>query len=180
MPDPLTMTVLGGVAAAEGIKFLYGQAAELLKGWRERRAAGRHDELRVPIVPNDILDGEPADPVVDAGVVAREEKELARLWGALSPYALDLADIDLEDDELAEQAGKLRALLEAAYGQRFTFRGEQREPTGSKVTVRLALGDVYGQVVGFEGRIAGQIDVVENIKTVGKDGKVWGVRESEQ
>jgi len=38
MPDPVTLTVPGGGAAAEGIKFLYGQAAELLKAWRDRPA----------------------------------------------------------------------------------------------------------------------------------------------
>jgi hypothetical protein len=178
VPDPLTLTVLGGVAAAEGIKFLYGQAAELLKGWRERRKAGREGELRVPIMPNTILDGDPADPVADPEVVEREQTALIDLVGSLSPYAQGLADIDLGDEALAERAGTLRALLEAAYGQRFTFRGEERDRTGVRVTVRQALGDVYGKVVGFEGEPTGIVDVHQNVKTVAKDGEIYGVRQS--
>jgi hypothetical protein len=180
MPDPLTLTVLGGVAAAEGIKFLYGQAAELLKGWRERRKSGQEGDLRVPIVPNAILDGDPADPVADPEIVDREHAALVDLVGALSPYAQGLADIDVHDESLAERAGRLRALLEAAYGQRFTFRGEQRDPTGVRVTVRQALGEVHGEVVGYQGKPAGTVDIGQNVDTVAEGGTVYGVRRSEK
>src|SRR5216683_2134709 len=134
MPDPVTVSALGGLAASEGIKFLYGQAAELLKAWRERRgrvAAGEEPpaQLTVPIVASEVLDAAPAEPVVDVAVLDRENAALVRLTGGLAPYAQGLADLDPDDAELAEQAGQLRALLEAAYGQRFTFRGEQRDPT---------------------------------------------------
>ena len=179
MPDPLTLTVLGGVAAAEGIKFLYGQAFELLKGWRERRAAGKEGELRVPIVSNTILDAKPGDPVADPTVVEREESALVDLVGALSPYAQGLADIKVNDEKLAERAGVLRALLEAAYGQRFTLRGEQREPTGARVTVRQALGDLHGEAVGFQGEPTGILDVDQEVKTIGPGGKLYGVRQSD-
>jgi hypothetical protein len=39
MPEPVTLTAasIGAVALTEGIKFLYGQAGELLKRWRERK-----------------------------------------------------------------------------------------------------------------------------------------------
>ena len=46
MPDPVTFSTLGGLAASEGINFLYGQAAELLKAWRERRGRVAAGESR--------------------------------------------------------------------------------------------------------------------------------------
>ena len=45
MPDPVT---LGGLAAAEGIKFLYGQAAELLKACRRVRSRRPADRAHRP------------------------------------------------------------------------------------------------------------------------------------
>ena len=37
MADPLTLAAVGAVALTEGIKFLYGQAGETLKRWRESK-----------------------------------------------------------------------------------------------------------------------------------------------
>ena len=37
MVDPLTLSAIGVVAITDGIKFLYGQAGEILKRWRERK-----------------------------------------------------------------------------------------------------------------------------------------------
>ena len=110
MSDPVTLGTLGALAAAQGIKFLYGQAAEVLKAWRERRAkaaAGTEPPapLTVPIVASAVLDGTPAEPVVDPAVLDRENAALVRLTGALAPYAQGLADIDPGDATLAEQAG---------------------------------------------------------------------------
>ncbi|MEA2202839.1 MAG: hypothetical protein QOI89_3544 [Solirubrobacteraceae bacterium] len=180
MPDPVTLTVLGGVAATEGIKFLYGQAAELLQAWRERR--GKVDagdappsQLTVPILDNEVLDGAPAQPIADATVLDRESKSLVRLLGVLSPYVHGQADIDLADEELGEQAGCLRALLEAAYGQRFTFRGEQRDPTGTRVSVTQLLGEVEGAVLGADADVGPgvDLDVDQNVTTVKAGGSIY-------
>jgi len=172
---------LGGTAASEGIKFLYGQASELLKAWRERRSQGQREEelpaeLPVPIIDSTVLDARPTQRMADATVLARENGSLVKLIGALSPYAQDLADIDLADSELAEQAGRLRALLEAAYHQRFTFQGEDRDPTGSRVTVRQVLGIVEGQVLGADAAVgpSGYVDVEQYVDTVKGDGSLTG------
>jgi hypothetical protein len=174
VPDPLTLTALGGVAATEGIKFLYGQAAELLKAWRERCQQTKpgeapSPELLVPIIDSVVLDSRPAQRPADAAVLEKAHKSLVQLSGALSPYAQGQADVDLADEALAEQAGQLRALLEAAYHQRFTFQGEKRERTGSTVSVRQALGSVAGEVLGAKAdvepgsdlRIEQEADIVE-------------------
>jgi MoxR-like ATPase len=182
MPDPVTLAALGGVAATEGIKFLYGQAAELLKAWREQRSnmdAGDvpTTQVTVPILDNEVLDGAPAEPIVDATVLDRERKSLVQLIGALSPYADGKADIDLADEELAEQAGRLRELLEAAYGQRFTFRGEQRDPTGTRISVRQVVGDVEGSVVGADADVGpGDLDIDQDITAVKTGGSVTGFK----
>lgn len=176
MADPLTLTVLGAVAATEGIKFLYGQASELLKAWRERRASV--EELVVPVIATEVLDGEPLGSTVDTEVVARERREFVHLVGSLSPYAQGLADVELDDAKLAEDAGRLRALLEAAYGQRFTFRGEERERTGTRVSVTQVLGEVAGTVVGVEADVAGDAEVTVDQKAdkVSEEGSVTGFK----
>lgn len=168
MTDPLTLSVLGGWAAAEGIKFLYGQAAELLKAWRERQRNPADDAaLTVPIVQTEVLDGTPNGAVQNKEVLEREGAAMAKLTGTLAPYANGLLDVDLDDAELADGASRVRAILEAAYGQRFTFRGEDREPTGTRVTVKQVLGDVEGDVVGAEGDIrSGELSVDQNVETI--------------
>jgi hypothetical protein len=183
MSDPVTLGTLGGWAASEGIKFLYGQAAELLKAWRERRARAAAGEepparLTVPIVASDVLDGTPAEPVVDVAVLDQENAALIRLLGGLAPYAQGLADLDPDDTELAEQAGQLRALLEAAYGQRFTFRGEQRDPTGTRVSVTQVLGHVGGDVLGIEADVApgADADIRQQATTVEPGGSITGFK----
>lgn len=39
MSDPLTLTVVGTIVITEGIKFLYSQATEVLKIWRDNKAS---------------------------------------------------------------------------------------------------------------------------------------------
>jgi hypothetical protein len=179
MGDPLTLTLLGA-AATEGIKFLYSQASAVLAEWRRRRdpasSPAAAAEARVPIVENRVLDGEPADPVVDLAVLDRQDMPLVRLLGALSPYALGQVDVDPADAELQETAGRLRALLEAAYGQHLTFRGERRDPTGSRVTVNQVLGDVQGRVVGAHASVGpgGDTAIDQRAQTVGQNAEVVG------
>jgi hypothetical protein len=87
--DPVTLSVLGGLAATEGIKFLYSQASEVLKAWRERRrakaAAAQEAEsdpqqpLEVPVEPNEILDRNTTAAVVDVSVLEARQQELIGL-----------------------------------------------------------------------------------------------------
>jgi hypothetical protein len=183
MPDPVTLAVLGGVAATEGIRFLYGQAAELLKAWRERQAridAGESPppELEVPLRDNAVLDGSPSHQVADPAVLDRENAALVRLIGGLAPYAQDLADVDPNDQDLAELAGRVRAVLEAAYGERLTFRGERRDSTGTRVTVNQALGTVAGSVLGAESDVSAgaEVDIDQKAESVEPGGSVEGFK----
>jgi hypothetical protein len=180
VPDPLTLALLGA-AATEGVKFLYGQATAVLAEWRQRRrseAATPPAEMSVPIIDAEVLDGRPAGSIVDTAVLERHEKSLVRLQGALSPYAQGLADVEPTDDELAKRAGELRELLEAAYGQRFTFRGENREATGTRVTVRQVLGDVEGAAVAAEADVGpgAQLEVDQQAGVIKDGGTIHGFK----
>jgi hypothetical protein len=177
MADPLSLAVLGGAAATEGIKFLYGQAAEVIKAWRARRE-DREQPLEVPIVDTSVLDAQPTGTTVNPAVLTQAHTTMLELWQQLAPYAQDLQNVEDTDGELARAAGELRALLEAAYGQRFTFRGERREPTGTRVAVEQVLGTVAGLAVGVEGDIGSAATVVvrQDANEVTAEGTVIGVK----
>jgi hypothetical protein len=175
--DPLSLAVLGGAAATEGIKFLYGQAAEVIKAWRARRK-DREQPLEVPIVETSVLDAQPTGTMVDLAVLAQTDATMLKLWQQLAPYAQGLETVEDADAELARAAGEMRALLEAVYGQRFTFRGERREPTGTRVAVEQVLGTAAGLAVGVEGDIGPSATVVvrQDADEVTAEGTVIGVK----
>jgi len=183
MTDPITWGVLGGWALSEGIKFLYGQAAELLKAHRERKAhkskGPAEGQIDVPLVSTDVLDGTPTSTLVNLDALEQQEPSLVKLMGGLAPYAQGLADPDPQDAELARVAASVRAVLEAVYGQRFTFRGEQREPTGTRVHVKQVLGRVSGPVKGVEADLVpgAQFDVHQQATSVEQEGSMTGYKQ---
>ena len=129
--DPLSVGVLGGVALTEGIKFLYGQVTELLKRRRDKAEEAAVDPPAVPAGPAPVLDAPLSPRPVDLQVLAANEARLRELRRELADYADGLAEPDPADRRLMEQVAALRGLLELAYGQHVTFRGEQRPSTGS-------------------------------------------------
>jgi hypothetical protein len=191
--EPLSLSVLGAVALTEGVKFLYEQAFALIRAARDRRRAARdatahdattHDQtaqpdrLDVPIVANTVLDGA-VTSTVDASVLDREHAELLRLAGTLAPYASGAADVEADDRELLASAHRLRTLLEAAYGQRLTLRGEQRERTGTVVNVSQVLGEVAGEAVALRAdSVEGEAHVIveQSASNVASGGSVTGLQ----
>ncbi len=133
MVDPLSLAALGGAALTGGITFLYGQVTELLKRRRDRaeQAAAAAEPPMVPAGPVEVLDGSLVARPVDLDVVAGNEARLRELRRELADYADGLVEPDPADERLLEQVAALRGLLELAYGQHVTFRGEQRPATGS-------------------------------------------------
>jgi hypothetical protein len=178
LPDELTMepfslAVLGGVVAAEGVKFLYGQATDLLKEWRARRA------LDVPAAEPDALDGPVPPTTVDPELLRTHHRELTTLSAGLSPYALDLADLDLDDPEIAAATDQLRRLLETLYGVRLTFRGEKRERTGTKIEVQQRLATVHGSATGLAAKSladGAEATIRQEVGEVAAGGDVTGAR----
>ncbi len=132
MVDPLSLAALGGAALTGGITFLYGQVTELLKRRRDRaEQAAAAEPPVVPGGPVEVLDGALVARPVDLTVVAGNEARLLELRRGLGDYADGLVTPDPADRRLLEQVAALRGLLELAYGQHVTFRGEQRPATGS-------------------------------------------------
>jgi hypothetical protein len=150
VPDPLTLSVLGGVALSEGVKFLYGQATELLKRRRERKAEQVDEPVEVPA-----LEGELEQPLqADEAALERLEPDLRALRKELHDYVDGLEPIDAGDRRLLETADAVRQALEAVYGQRITFRGEQRPSSGPVVEGRVNVTTVAGYVAGVRARTA--------------------------
>lgn len=181
MAEPFSLSVLGATALTEGIKFLYGQAVELLRIRRERHAirssgAAVAETENVPLPASPVLDATPTQSAVNGAVLDQEGSVLVELAGTLSPYAQDLADVDAADATLIEQIERARSLLEALYGQRLTFRGEQREPTGSTIVdVKQVLGLVR-EAVGVDiDEVAGGSAVTVD-QDVAEAGRVVGAR----
>ena len=171
--EPFSLAVLGGVVAAEGIKFLYGQATDLLKEWRSRRA------LDVPLTESAALDGPLPPTTVDPELLQTHRRELTTLSAGLSPYALDHADLDLNDPEIAAEVDQLRRLLETLYGVRLTFLGEQRERTGTTIDIQQRLETVHGSATGLAAKSladGAKATIRQEVGEVGASGDVTGAR----
>jgi hypothetical protein len=152
MSDPLSLAVLGAVGLTEGIKFLYGQAGEVLARWRDR-GAGRAQGEEPMAIESPLLEGQLAPARVNHETIERLEGELTGLAGRLGNYANGLQTVDPGDVEMLEAADALRRALEVIYGQRITFRGEDRPPSGPLVIGRAEVDRVIGDVAGVRARV---------------------------
>jgi hypothetical protein len=168
VPDPITLAALGAVALSEGVKFLYGQAGELLKRRREQRASAA--------LPPDLFEAPPGELVVDPIRADELEPELRDLRRKLSEYGQGVDDVDPGDTEVVEAIDALRRVLEAVYRQPIVFRGEHRPDGSPDLTGEATVGDVRGYVAGLRagrirsGRAVGQLraDAVDG-QAVGLD-----------
>ncbi|GAB2960815.1 hypothetical protein [Saccharothrix stipae] len=175
MADPFSLSALGAVALGEGVKFLYNQVTELLKRRRDRKA-GRPVDTE-PRAEAPVLDGPLDTSEVDDDVLEARLDEFEALYDQLGRYAHDLADVDPADRALVERVEAVRRLLELVYGRRITFRGEQREPSGTAVQVGIEAERVDGYVAAVRARTIGGADVVvrNQVREVGPTGEVVGV-----
>lgn len=152
--EPVTLALVGTTVLTEGIKFLYTQAAEVLKCWRDRKA-GREVEAQAPIPPppQALLDGTLAPLAIDFAAVECLHEDIKQLAGVLGDFAGGLEEPDPHDAGLAAAADGLRRALEVVYNQRITFKGEQREPSWPVVIGRAEVEQVIGDVAGVRARL---------------------------
>jgi hypothetical protein len=181
MVDPLSLSVLGGVAAAEGIKFLYGQATELLRRRAARKEAESKGETVSPgpikVEAPDLLEGRVEPAVEDAQAVDELAGELSALRRELADYVDGLAVPDASDPKLNQTVDALRRALEASIGQTITFKGEQREPSGTVVVGRVDAETVRGIAAGVDTDVvAGEMRGTARADTVEESGRLAGVR----
>lgn len=149
----LTLTGVGAAILTEGIKFLYGQAGEVLKRWRERgdTAAGETDaRTTAPIAVEapTLLEGELERVEIDFDAVGSLEQELKGLRAALLEYA-EGEPVDPGDQDVVRTADALRRILEVIYGQRITFKGEERAPSGPVAEGEIDVESVRGYAAGL-------------------------------
>ncbi|MFI9007540.1 hypothetical protein ACIGNX_09955 [Actinosynnema sp. NPDC053489] len=175
MADPLTLSVLGAAALTEGVKFLYGQATELLKRRRERRDEAI--EVSPGAVPE--LEGGLRLPLrADDAVLERVEPDLRELRRRLQDYADGVEAVASGDRELLESADAVRRLLEAVYGQRITFRGERRETSGPVVEGEIDVESVAGYAAAVRARAVtggATVRAAVRVTEVGENAEVIGV-----
>ena len=179
MADPFTLGAVGAVVLTEGIKFLYGQAGEALKRWRERKAAGKNADVE-PVeveLPSDAFAGQLERPQLHLDAVERLEQELRDLRAAVADYAQGIDEVDPGNAELLGTADALRQAMEAVYGQRITFAGEPRPPSGPGVAGEANVDDVLGYVAGLRARriIGGSVTGRVTAKRVGPGGQAIGL-----
>jgi len=149
MPDPITLAALSTLAVTEGVKFLYNQAGELLKYWREKKKAAA--AATPPPSPPDVtlpaktFEGQLASPKIHEDVLERVQPNIGELLKDLSNYAIGFEEIDTGNEAVLSQVDALRQLLEAVYQQRITFKGEKgREPSGPIVGGKIDVVEVEG------------------------------------
>lgn len=154
MPDPITLSALGVVALTEGIKFLYEQAGEVLKRWRERKDAAKDTTTNLPkaepvaVTLPPVFEGQLTNPQIHYDAVEKLEQQLSKVKKDLSEYADGSDKVDTTNEALLEQIDAFRQLMEAVYQQRITFKGEQRPPSGQVVEGHITVQDVEGRVGG--------------------------------
>jgi hypothetical protein len=154
MADPFTLTAVGAVVLTEGIKFLYGQAGDALKRWRERKAAGKSAGVE-PVdvqLPSEAFAGQLERPQLHFDAVERLEQELRDLRTAVADYADGIDPVNPKNEELLQTTDALRQAMEAVYGQRITFAGEPRPPSGPLVAGEANVDQVHGYVAGLRAR----------------------------
>jgi hypothetical protein len=84
------------------------------------------------------------------------------------------------DTEVVNATLALRETIEAIVGQRITFRGEQREPTGTTIAGSIRARELHGRASGvdFEGTPTGDLRGEVITDTAGAGADVAGVRVS--
>lgn len=185
MTDSWNLGAMGSEALAEGIKFLYAQAGEALKSWRERRSHARfqgeaNESAGVPvevILPTDVFTGELVGVRLDLREISRLEDKLKELRHALMDYIDGVADVDPADSQLWAVIDELRHSMEAIYGQKITFRGESAVSSGAQVTGHVKADSVSGYAAGMRSRhlVSGSVKGDVESATVEPSGEVVGV-----
>ena len=175
MPEPLTLEAVGGAVITEGIKFLYGQAAEAVKRWRERRAAQKAETVPAAAPPFSAFEGPAESFEFHLEKVERLEKQLIQLRGALANYADGLETIDPGDHEVLEAVDALRQAMEAVYQRRLTFKGEQRASAGPVVEGSIDAGVIAGTASAVAARLIASGRIRGAIKADRVEGNAYGV-----
>lgn len=188
MPEPITISaILTTAALTEGVKFLYGQAGELLKRWRDRREATSKEaasaapatEPVTVVLPEPVFAGQLSAPQIHFAELERLAEPMRQLRKELVDYAEDTETVHPSDEKLIKIVNALRQILEGVYQQRLTFKGEERPSSGPVVEGRVNVDEVFGVVSGVVAEVIGagaQVHADVTAKTVASGADLAGVR----
>jgi hypothetical protein len=168
--EPVTLGLIGGLVLAEGVKFLYEQANQILADRRAAKTRHRADQ------PGQGILRQPLDPGSTARKLASGTLELlGDLTRFLDPYVAGRLPVDPNDEDLIATADAVRRLLELAYNRDFTFVGEpQRDPA---IRGEIEADEVAGYAAAVRLRVAGSPSVSGRARVgrVAPGGEVVGV-----
>lgn len=171
----LTLAGVGATVITEGIKFLYSQAGELLKRWREH-AGGNKESKPKALTPPAGITVDRADPMT-APLDATMLESLTTLQSMLGT----IRSSDLDNEEVRATVANIRDLLEVALKTRITFAGEAPRPELSGKDVKVTVQRVTGRVAGLRAslqKLAGKVsvgDVIVQAGDVEQGGEVVGL-----
>lgn len=152
--EQFTVGALGALTAAEAVKFLFGQATEVISRWRDRRA-GRAVSPTVEVAEADAagVEDPPSSLVIDFDAVDRLHEDITALAEALAGYASGLREVPAGDSHVAEVTDALRRALEVVYDRDLTLAGEDRGGRGPAVHGRADAKTVSGSIAGVRAKL---------------------------
>ncbi|WP_255954675.1 hypothetical protein [Streptomyces odontomachi] len=152
MADSLTLAGLSATVLTEGIRFLYGQAGEVIRQHREGRAERRERSV-VPEVVAEPRELPPPDPELVEGF--RADLEFCRTY--LEPFVTgERRDALLQgavDPQVIEVADALRRVLGAVHQVPIVF-ADELSGAGTKVVRGSVEADVVaGILIGVRAKV---------------------------
>jgi hypothetical protein len=168
MPEPvtITLTAVGMATITEGIKFLYGQASELLKWRHEKRKAAEGAQAAPSALPKlmprpEVFEPDPALASVDEAALERLARPMDELCDKVSGVVTGRTEAEASDAALLMRVDALRNALEVILDQRLTFRGEVRpEAQGPVIRGEIHVNKILGYAAGVAaGVITGKVTV---------------------
>jgi hypothetical protein len=173
--EPNTLATVDQAVITEGVKFLYAQAGELLRRRRDRRkksVAQPGSQSVAPELASDVFEGTGRPSAPNSALADSFLDDLSAFRHTLAPYAQGIKDIDPSDQTLLKTVDAMRKILEAVYGERLTFIGEQRALPGPVIQGRAQIDKIEGDVAGVrsysihEGEVSGEV-IAKSVETGG-------------
>lgn len=172
--EPIT-TTLAASAIAEGVKFLYNQADQVLRSWRERRRNKDAAPPKLLPAPEGVVVVAKGEPVAEPPDRDTEDT-LRDLLEALEPVVA--GEVPAAADEAREAAGTLRGYLEQLMRASITFEGEPPRTLDVRdvsIVAKQVSKDVIGVTASLE-RLGAQTKIEKvRVQADSMEGDVIGV-----
>jgi len=173
VPDATDLSMVVSSALPATFTFLYQRLSAVLS----RHRAGQASEPEAaPETPAQLVGTLSLPLVADPERLDARLATLEALALGMAHYQRDPAHVTSSDQLLLQTLGRVREALEDVYGQRFTFEGEHRPPSGPLSEHHY--DSVAGEVVAMEAEeaILGPATSRVRAKSVEPGGRVVGMK----